>query len=74
MAIQEYEMMNGTYPSSLDALLDSSKQGYPFLSKQVVPKDPWGNPYNYAAPGSHNPYGYDLSCTSPKGKVINNWE
>jgi len=73
-ALDLYEMMNGTYPEALDGLLDSSKQGYPFLRQNVIPNDPWGNPYIYAVPGSHNTYTYDLSCTVPKsGKVINNW-
>ncbi|MBT8041974.1 MAG: prepilin-type N-terminal cleavage/methylation domain-containing protein [Kiritimatiellales bacterium] len=73
MAIQEYEMMNGNYPSSLDGLLDESKGG-PFLEKKVVPMDPWEKPFVYAAPGSRNTHTFDLSCTSAKGMVINNWE
>ena len=73
-ALAIYEMNNGAYPSNLDGLLDSSKQGFPFLDKQSVPKDPWGNPFSYAAPGSHNRYKFDLSFTTPKGKVVGNWE
>ncbi len=73
MAIQEYEMMNGSYPASLDGLLDESKGG-PYMEKKVIPKDPWGTPFIYAAPGSHNSHTFDLSCTSTKGTVVNNWE
>ncbi|VGO12968.1 Type II secretion system protein G [Pontiella desulfatans] len=73
MAVQEYEMMNGNYPSSLEGLLDESKGG-PFLERKVVPKDPWEKPFMYSAPGSHNSHTFDLSCTSAKGTVINNWE
>ena len=73
MAIQEFEMMNGAYPSSLDQLLDKSKGG-PFMEKNSIPKDPWGKPYSYSAPGAHNSHTFDLSCTSPKGKIVNNWE
>jgi general secretion pathway protein G len=73
-ALDMYEMMNGSYPDSLDGLMDSSKQGFPFLRQNAIPNDPWGNPYLYSAPGSHNTYTYDISCTVPKsGKVINNW-
>ena len=72
-AVQEFEIINGDYPSSLDELVDESKGG-PFLQKKVVPVDPWGTPYIYAAPGSHNTHTFDLSCTSPKGTVVNNWE
>ncbi len=72
-AIQEYEIINGTYPDSLDGLLDESKGG-PFLMKKVIPTDPWGNPYQYQVPGSHNTHTFDISCTSAKGTVVNNWE
>ena len=72
-AIQEYEIINGTYPDALDGLLDESKGG-PYLQKKVIPMDPWGNAYQYAAPGAHNTHTFDLSSTSPKGTVVNNWE
>jgi general secretion pathway protein G len=72
MAIQEYEIMNGDYPASLDALLDESKGG-PYMEKKVIPTDPWGTPYQYAAPGSYNTHTFDLSCTH-KDVVVNNWE
>ena len=73
MAIQEYEMMNGNYPPSLDGLLDESKGG-PFMEKKSIPTDPWEKPFTYTAPGSHNTHTFDLSCTTPKGDVVNNWE
>jgi general secretion pathway protein G len=72
MAVQEYEIMNGEYPASLDALLDESKGG-PFMEKKTIPDDPWGNPYQYAAPGSHNTHTFDISCTH-NDIVVNNWE
>ena len=74
MAVDAYEVMNGTYPPNLEALLDSSKPGYPFLKKNKVPMDPWGKPFSYVVPGSHNTHSYDISTTSPKGQEINNWE
>ncbi len=73
MAIQEFEMMNGNYPSSLEQLLDESKGG-PYMEKKSIPTDPWDKPFVYGAPGSHNSHTFDLSCTSPKGIVVNNWE
>jgi len=73
MAIQEYEMINGNYPPSLDGLLDESKGG-PFMEKKSIPTDPWEKPFTYTAPGSHNNHSFDLSCTTPKGQVVNNWE
>lgn len=72
-AIQEYEIINGTYPDSLEGLLDESKGG-PYLQKKVLPKDPWGNDFIYQVPGAHNTHTFDLSCTSVKGTVVNNWE
>jgi len=72
-AIQEYEIMNGDFPSSLEGLLDESKGG-PYLSQKNIPSDPWGRPYSYSAPGSHNTHTFDLSATSTKGTVVNNWE
>lgn len=73
MAVQEFEMMNGNYPSSLEQLLDESKGG-PYMEKKAIPMDPWDKPFVFAAPGSHNTHTFDLSCTSPKGTVVNNWE
>ena len=72
-AIIEYEIINGDYPTSLEGLLDESKGG-PFLGKKTIPTDPWDKPYTYAAPGANNTHMFDLSCTSPKGISINNWE
>jgi general secretion pathway protein G len=48
--------------------------------KKKVDKDPWGNPYVYAAPGEHSEY--DLSSLGADGKPggsgddadINSWE
>jgi len=74
-AINMYKLENHVFPKSLDELLDSSKKGYPFLGGgNILPKDPWGKPYNYTSPGSHRSYDFDLSCTDPSSnKVINNW-
>lgn len=73
MAVQQYEMINGNYPSSLEGLLDESKGG-PFMAKKVIPDDPWGKPFTYSAPGSHNTHSFDISCTTSKDEVLNNWE
>ena len=72
MAIQEYEMMNGEYPGSLDALLDESKGG-PFMEKKSIPLDPWGNPFAYAVPGARNTHSFDLSSSGHE-EDVNNWE
>lgn len=55
----------GRYPDSqegLQALVQApTGQGAdrwhgPYLKKKNVPKDPWGNDYQYASPGRHGPY------------------
>ena len=73
VGLAEYEMVNGTYPTTLEGLLDESKGG-PFLDSNYVPKDPWGNAFTYTTPGANNKHKFDLSCTSGKGVSINNWE
>lgn len=72
-AIIEFEIINGDYPTTLDELLNESKGG-PFLGKKNIPSDPWDKSYVYAAPGANNTHMFDISCTSPKGVSINNWE
>jgi general secretion pathway protein G len=48
----------------------------PYLQRGV-PKDPWGNPYEYRQPGQHNPSGFDLFSLGPDGREgnddIGNW-
>ena len=56
---------------TMDALKNDTKGG-PFMEK--IPMDPWGKPFTYAAPGAHNTHSFDLSCTSPKGVEVNNWD
>ena len=80
MALRLYEVDNGTYPPSLQALL--SKPGNapnwrgPYLEKGL-PKDPWGNDYLNTFPGSRNPHSYNLKKNGPDGVEsaddIGNW-
>jgi general secretion pathway protein G len=53
----------GRYPTTaegLDALVKApsgvSNWHGPYLSKNVIPKDPWGNEYKYSSPGAHGEY------------------
>lgn len=64
-ALQQYEMDNGYYPSTeqgLDALVKKPTIGrIPIKYKEggymtKIPKDPWGTPYSYIAPGAHGDY------------------
>jgi len=58
-----YKLEVGRYPSSQEGLqaLISAPAGVanwngPYWKKATVPKDPWGNDYKYASPGSKGPY------------------
>ena len=70
-AFDFYRLDNGRYPTSeqgIEALVrrptispephNYRVEGY--LHGGAVPDDPWGLPYQYESPGSHNPYGFDL--------------
>jgi len=86
-ALDAYELDNGRYPTTeqgLEALvkkptippIPTNWQG-PYLQKKI-PKDPWGHPYIYKCPGTHNPKSYDLYSYGPDGKEgggddITNW-
>ena len=89
IALDLYELDNGMYPSSgqgLKALIEKpditpipNNWKGPYLKKRVMPKDPWGNPYNYAYPGVNNSDGYDLWSVGPDQSEggdddITNWE
>ncbi|WP_019570495.1 type II secretion system major pseudopilin GspG [Thioalkalivibrio sp. ALE11] len=64
-ALDLYRIDVGSYPSSdqgLEALVrePSGVRNWngPYLRRNSVPDDPWGNPYNYRQPGEHG--GFDL--------------
>ena len=76
-ALDLYEMDNGQYPTTEQGLLALLKKpttspvpqrwNGPYLKKKRVPMDPWGNPYNYVSPGTHNPNSFDMSSFGPDG-------
>ena len=87
-AVQMYQIDNGRYPTTdqgLQALIEKPtiapeprrwrKGGY--LAKPVLPKDGWGEPFQYASPGTHNAGGFDLWSLGPDGVPgaddIGNW-
>jgi len=59
-ALDIYRLEIGRYPTTaegLEALVektgDTKNWNGPYLKKSKVPKDPWGNDYNYRSPGEH---------------------
>jgi general secretion pathway protein G len=80
-ALDLFELDNGFYPNSLEGLFKepSEASGWrgPYLKKK--PKDPWGNPYQYKYPASHENVDYDLysfgrNGVEGGGDDITNWE
>lgn len=70
MALDLYEVEHGEFPDSLDGLRPE------YLKKNPV--DPWGNPYQYTYPGTHNTGGYDLYSLGKdgveSGDDVTNWD
>jgi general secretion pathway protein G len=72
-ALDLFYLDAGRYPSTeegLNALVQrpasvASWSG-PYLKSTGVPKDPWGHPYLYRAPGQNGPY--DVGSTGPEGR------
>ncbi len=86
LGLDLYELDNGTYPSSaqaLDALL-TKPSGYPepinwngpYLKKKPI--DPWGSLYQYRCPATHEGKDFDLYSLGPdqveSDDDITNWE
>ena len=87
-ALDLYKLDNSRYPTTeqgLKALIKKptaspvpknwKKGGY----VQELPEDPWGNKYQYANPGVHNPDSYDLYSFGPDQEDgsdddIGNWQ
>lgn len=58
-ALDQYRLDTGHYPSTAQGLAalstkpaNDAKWDGPYL-KKALPPDPWGNPYQYKAPGDH---------------------
>ena len=72
-ALDQYRLDIGNYPptaAGLDALVKNpnvANWNGPYLKKNAVPKDPWGNAYRYkCCPGDHGEY--DLWSDGADGK------
>ena len=76
-ALDLYEIDNGSYPESLDTLMEKKEGKGPYLKKRAI--DPWGHPYKYVYPGTHGDYDlYSFSKdgvdNNGEGDDITNWE
>jgi len=83
-AIDAFETDNSRFPNTEEGLnaLVTAPSGVtnwrgPYL-KGGVPKDPWGNVYQYRQPGQQNTSDYDVYSFGPDGREgtddIGNWE
>lgn len=76
MCLNRFEMDMGRYPTSsegLRVLVEKPGDGAdnwkgPYLDSNDVPKDQWGNAWNYRQPGQHRTDDYDLSSNGPDGR------
>ena len=85
-ALSTFEIDLGRYPTTTEGLRalvqkpssNATEWQRPYLDRGDIPKDPWGNDYEYRYPGQNNEYGYDLYSVGPDGKLggdddITNW-
>ncbi len=71
-SLDMFRLEVGRYPTSsegLEALIERpsglDRWNGPYLRRNVIPKDAWGNEFIYRAPGEHGPY--DLLSYGPDG-------
>lgn len=82
--LQAYNFNVGSYPTTeqgLQALISApagvnKRWSGPYIKS--MPMDPWGRPYNYRYPGTHNPSSFDVWSSGPDGVSgnaddIGNW-
>ncbi len=74
-ALDLYSADVGAYPSSLEELISSSAQNWdgPYLKKNKIPKDPWGNDYSYDVVDNGRSYRLSSQGSESSG-AINSWE
>lgn len=84
--LMTYRVHMGNYPSTEEGLAalmknpgdDDEANNWQGSYIKKLPKDPWGNSYQYAFPGSKNPESYDVWSFGPDGSEsdddIGNWE
>ena len=74
-ALDAFRLDMGRYPNSnegLQALVTqppgANRWNGPYLRKNLIPKDPWGNDYQYRVPGQHGAFDlYSLGADNAEG-------
>lgn len=86
VALDSFDIDADRFPTQAEGLPALVRQPHvtdfrwrgPYLKRVEVPADPWGRPWVYRNPGTHNPTGYDLFSMGEDGKEgggddIGNW-
>ncbi len=75
-ALDLYKLDVGHYPTSQEGLAalkvkppSADNWNGPYVKATTSLNDPWGHPYDYAAPGRHGEF--DLSSNGPDGTTAN---
>ncbi|NLG35077.1 MAG: type II secretion system major pseudopilin GspG [Lentisphaerae bacterium] len=66
LAVNMYEVDNGKFPESLQNLITKGSEinwNGPYLEKAEIPKDPWGNEFQYTRQGNQ----YTVASAGPDG-------
>lgn len=82
-ALDAFQVDTGRFPTSdegLGVLVQAPPNAQdwrgPYI-KRGIPNDPWGHPYVYRFPGTHNADSYDLFSTGADGREgnddVDNW-
>lgn len=74
-ALDAFRLDMGRYPTSAEGLAalvvqpsGATRWNGPYLRKNVIPKDPWGNDYQYRSPGQHGAFDlYSLGADNAEG-------
>jgi general secretion pathway protein G len=77
-ALNAYEVDNGKFPQAAQGLLalvakptaapEPKNWKGPYIDRTEIPKDPWGQEYQYLCPGAKNVTGFDLFSAGPDGQ------
>ena len=74
-ALDVFRLDVGRYPTTAEGLqalivqpVGVNRWNGPYLRKNIIPKDPWGNDYQYRSPGQHGAFDlYSLGADNAEG-------
>ena len=74
-ALDAFRLDMGRYPTNAEGLAalvvqpsGATRWNGPYLRKNIIPKDPWGNDYQYRSPGQHGAFDlYALGADNAEG-------